>query len=600
MKRLVLFSLLLVFPVLAQHTLRVSPSTVQWGYFAAGVKPALTVKSGDTVTIDTIVGIPDMLEELGAPSDEPLREMKEMYAKVTDRGPGPHFMTGPVAIEGAMPGDVLEVEILEVRLRSSYGWMMIQPGAGALPEEFPYLRKKLVPLDSKTMTADFGNGIRLPLRPFFGNMGVAPPLGRIGSAAPGYHAGNVDNKWLVAGTKLYIPVQVPGALFAVGDGHASQGDGEVCVTAVETNLTGVFRFTVRKDKRLRWPRAESPTHFITMGLDEDLDEAARHATKEMIDYLVAERGLSRDDAYMLTSAAIDLHVTQVVDGVKGVHAMVAKSIFGAAGARKALIIDGQNNHAWRETTPVLKRILEETGLFQVSVATTPPKGGDMSVFKPDFAAYDVIVLNYNGDSWAADTKAAFDKYVREGGGVVSYHAADNAFPEWKEYNEMIAVGGWGGRTTDKFGPMVRFRNGKAVKDEKPGLPCGRHGARLPFLVTMRDPNHPIAKGLPVKWLHAADELYDSLCGPAKELTLVGTAHSDPANRGTGEEEPMLMTIRFGKGRIFHTTLGHDVPAMQCAGFIATLQRGAEWAATGKVTQPVPKDFPAAERVSVRE
>ena len=222
----------------------------------------------------------------------------------------------------------------------------------------------------------------------------------------------------------------------------------------------------------------------------------------------------------------------------------------------------------------------------------------MSAFKPDFSSYDVIVLNYNGDPWAAGTKAAFDSYVRGGGGVVSYHAADNAFPEWKEYNEMIAVGGWGGRTAEKFGPMVRYRDGKVVMGNETG-PCGRHGARLPFLVTMRDPAHPIANGLPATWLHAADELYDSLCGPAKELTVVGTAHSEPANKGTGEEEPMLMTIRFSKGRIFHTTLGHDVAAMQCAGFIATLQRGAEWAATGRVTQKVPTDFPTAERVSVR-
>ncbi|MCW5983362.1 MAG: acetamidase/formamidase family protein [Bryobacteraceae bacterium] len=311
----------------AQTVVRVTPATIQWGYFRAEAKPALTVKSGEVVTMDTIVGIPDMLEELGAEVDDPIREMKEMYAKVTDRGPGPHFLTGPVAVEGALPGDVLEVEILDVRLRSAYGWMMIQPGAGALPEEFPYLRKKLVRLDRENMTAEFAPGVRVPLRPFFGTMGVAPPLGRVGSSAPGYFAGNLDNKWLVAGAKVYIPVQVPGALFAAGDGHAAQGDGEVSVTALETNLTGDFRLTVRKDMKLTWPRAETPTHIIAMGLDEDLDEAARRATKELIDYLTRERGLSRDDAYMLTSAAVDLHVTQVVDGVKGVHAMLPKAIF---------------------------------------------------------------------------------------------------------------------------------------------------------------------------------------------------------------------------------------------------------------------------------
>ncbi|HSB15387.1 MAG TPA: acetamidase/formamidase family protein [Bryobacteraceae bacterium] len=589
----------LAYPAPAQHVLRVTPSTVQWGYFAEGKKPALTVKSGETVTMDTIVGIPDMLEELGATTDDSIREMKEMYAKVTDKGPGPHFLTGPIAIEGALPGDVLEVEILEIRLRSPYGWMMIEPGAGILPGEFPYLRKKLVPLDQRNMVAEFAPGVRLPVRPFFGNLGVAPPMGRIGSSAPGFHAGNLDNKWLVAGTKLFIPVQVPGALFAAGDGHASQGDGEVCVTAVETNLTGVFRFTVRKDMKLRWPRAETPTHIIAMGLNEDLDEAARHATTEMIDYLTSERGLSRDDAYMLTSAAVDLHVTQVVDGVKGVHAMLAKSIFGAEPALKALVVDGQNNHAWRETTPVLKQLLEQTGLFRVSVATAPAKGGDMTAFKPDFAAYNVVVLNYTGDPWTAATNAAFEKYVREGGGVVIFHAANNAFPDWKEFNEMIAVGGWENRTTEKSGPMIRFRDGKVTTDSKPGR-CGSHGARLPFQVAMRDRSHPITNGLPEVWMHAADELYDSLCGPAKNVEVLATAHSDPANRGTGENEPMLMTIRYGKGRVFHTALGHDPAAMQCAGFMTTLQRGAEWAATGKVTQKAPADFPTAEQVSLRK
>jgi acetamidase/formamidase len=311
----------------AQHVVRVTPSTVQWGYFAAEAKPVLTVKPGELVTIDTIVGIPEMLEELGAAADDPIREMKEMYARVKDRGPGPHFLTGPVAVEGAMPGDVLEIEIVEVRLRSPYGWMMIEPGSGALPEEFPYLRKKLIPLDRDKMVAEFAPGIRIPIRPFFGNLGLAPPMGRLGSAPPAYNGGNLDNKWLVAGTSLMIPVQVPGGLFSVGDGHAAQGNGEVCITAIETNLTGVFRFQVRKDRKLRWPRAETPSHIITMGLHESLDEAARLATKEMIEYLTVERGFSRDDAYMLTSAAADLHVTQVVDGVKGVHAMLPKAIF---------------------------------------------------------------------------------------------------------------------------------------------------------------------------------------------------------------------------------------------------------------------------------
>lgn len=316
-------------PVFAQHVVRVTPSTVQWGHFDADTKPVLTVQSGDMVTIDTICGIPEMLERLGA-SDDPVREMKEMYAKVKDRGPGPHFLTGPVAVEGAEPGDTLEVDILDIRLRSPYAWMMIQPQAGVLPDEFPYLRERLVRLDPKSNTADFAPGVRIPIHPFFGNLGVAPPMGRLSNGPPAYNGGNMDNKWLVAGTKVYFPVQVAGALFSVGDGHAVQGDGEVCGTALETNLTGVFRFTVRKNQKLLWPRAETPTYIITIGLHENLDEATRIATQEMINYLTTQRGMSRDNAYMLTSGAVDLHVTQAVDGVKGVHAMLPKSILGIA------------------------------------------------------------------------------------------------------------------------------------------------------------------------------------------------------------------------------------------------------------------------------
>lgn len=284
--------------------------------------------------------------------------------------------------------------------------------------------------------------------------------------------------------------------------------------------------------------------------------------------------------------------------MKKLFLFAVASVALAAPKPKVLIIDGQNNHAWRETTPVLKHLLEETGLFQVDVATTPAKGGDMSGFKPDFAAYKAIVSNYNGDDWSKETEAAFEKYVREGGGFVSFHAADNAFPKWQAYNEMIAVGGWGGRT-DKDGPMIRFRDGKAVLENKPGR-AGHHGKRLAYVITVRDPRHPIVAGLPLKFMHGADELYDSLRGPVKEFRLVATAWSDPANAGTGEDEPMLLAIRYGQGRIFHTTLGHDVPAMQCVAFIVTYQRGTEWAATGKVTQKVPRDFPTAEKVSVRE
>jgi acetamidase/formamidase len=312
----------------AQQVLHCTPETITWGYYGADVKPALRVASGATVRIETAGGLPDILEKLGVAATDPnLHDLKEIYAKVKEHGPGPHQLTGPVYVEGAAPGDVLQVDILETHLRSGYGWMMIEPGHGILPDEYPYMRSKLIPLNEKAGTAEFAPGIRIPIRPFFGSMGVAPPLGRADSAPPGAHTGNMDNKELVAGTTLFMPVHVPGALFSVGDGHAAQGDGEVTITAIESPLTGVFRFTVRKDLKQRWARAETPTHFMTMGFHETLDEAARRATSEMVDYLVTTRKLSRDDAYMLCSAAVDLQVTQVVDGQKGVHAMLPKSIF---------------------------------------------------------------------------------------------------------------------------------------------------------------------------------------------------------------------------------------------------------------------------------
>jgi len=216
-----------------------------------------------------------------------------------------------------------------IRLAIPYAYNTFRPGAGFLPDEFPYARTKIIPLDREKMIARFAPGIEIPLRPFFGSMGVAPPenLGRISSVPPWFHAGNIDNKEFVAGTTLFIPVHARGALFQVGDGHAGQGNGEVDITAMETSLTGVFQFIVRKDLRLRWPRGETPTHYITMGMHEDLREAARLAVEEMIDFLVTEKHLTREDAYMLTSVAADLSITQLVDGNKGVHAMIAKSIF---------------------------------------------------------------------------------------------------------------------------------------------------------------------------------------------------------------------------------------------------------------------------------
>jgi len=313
------------------HRLISNPRTVIWGYYDASTAPVLRVRSGDTVEIrSAMIASPEMLEGAGVrPADvEPAN--REIHREVKERGPGPHVLTGPVYVEGAEPGDVLEVQIQKVELALPYALNLFLPGEGALPEDFPYAKVKVFPLDAKSMMSRIAEGVEVPLLPFFGSMGVAPPIesGRISSAPPWVHAGNLDNKHLVAGTTLYIPVHARGALFSVGDAHAAQGDGEVDLAALETVLTGTFRLVVRKDMKLRWPRAETPTHWMTMGFDEDLDLAMKIAVREMIDFLAAEKKLTRDDAYMLSSVAADFHVTQVVDGRKGVHGMIAKSTFG--------------------------------------------------------------------------------------------------------------------------------------------------------------------------------------------------------------------------------------------------------------------------------
>jgi len=315
----------------AEHQLKAKPENIAWGYYWSAAKPVLTVKSGDVVEIQTVSGNPMNLERAGLKLDDIQPELRAVNNGVPRdaRGPGGHILTGPVFVEGAMPGDVLEVRILEIKMDVPYAYNSFRPGAGFLPEDFKDARTKIIPLDRERKIGRFGPGLDIPLKPFFGSMGLAPPeaMGKVNSAPPGIHAGNLDNKELVAGTTLFIPVHVAGGLFEVGDGHAGQGNGEVDITAMETSLTGTFQFVVRKDMKLKWPRAETPTHYITMGLDPDLTEATKIAVRETLDFLVTEKKMTREDAYMFTSIAIDFAITQLVDGTKGVHGMIAKSLF---------------------------------------------------------------------------------------------------------------------------------------------------------------------------------------------------------------------------------------------------------------------------------
>lgn len=265
---------------------------------------------------------------------------------------------------------------------------------------------------------------------------------------------------------------------------------------------------------------------------------------------------------------------------------------------KALIVDGQNNHRnWPDTSRMMKKYLEDSGLFAVEVATTAPQGTDAS-FKPEFKKYDVVVSNYNGAPWPQETREAFVDYVKGGGGFVVVHAANNAFGDWREYNEMIGLGGWGGRN-ERSGPYVYLdADGKLVRDDAQGS-GGHHGPQHPFQIVVRDADHPVTKGMPRAWMHVNDELYDMLRGPAENMHILATAYADPAKGGTGRHEPMIFTVEYGKGRVFHTPMGHGNDSQECVGFITTLVRGAEWAATGKVTTPIPDDFPTADETSRR-
>ena len=327
---------LLVLPAIASaqgspkiHELKASPTTVHRGFFDASLKPVLTIDSGDVVRLETATGNPRWFEKLGVPKDKIPAELYEVFQGVEGDGRGDHTLNGPIAIRGAEPGDMLEIRIRSVDVRLPIAGQGFAPNRGLLPDEFPYEKGRVTWIDVDRKVVQFAPGIEFPAKPFWGVIGVAPPtaMGRVSSGPPNVFGGNLDNRDLGSGSTLYLPVHVPGALLSIGDGHAMQGYGEVSLSAVETSLKGEIQVVLRKGHRLRWPRAETATHYITMGLDPDLDEAAKIATREMLDFLVETKGLSREDAYLLASAAMDLVVTQVVDVTKGIHAMIPKAIF---------------------------------------------------------------------------------------------------------------------------------------------------------------------------------------------------------------------------------------------------------------------------------
>jgi acetamidase/formamidase len=313
-----------------QHRLLASPKTVAWGYYDAAATPVLRVRSGDFVEVSTLLtSSPARLEAAGVKPADVEPALRAVYDSIKTHGPGGHILTGPIYVEGADSGDVLEVRIRQIDLAIPYAYNSFGRTSGFIPEDYQYSKTKIIPLDKKTMLAHFADGIDIPLHPFFGSIGVAPPasMGKVSSAPPGIYAGNLDNKELVAGTTLFIPVHTKGALLEIGDGHAGQGNGEVDITALETSLVGRFQLVVRKDLKLTWPRGETPAHWIAMGIDKDLVVATKIAVRQAIEFLVTMKGMNKDDAYMLVSTACDVDITQLVDGPVGVHVMIPKRIF---------------------------------------------------------------------------------------------------------------------------------------------------------------------------------------------------------------------------------------------------------------------------------
>lgn len=310
------------------HVLSPSPTTIAYGHYWSETPPVLRIHAGEYVRVHTLItSTPERLEGAGVPASQVEKELRDVQT-VRDRGPGGHVLTGPIYIEEAEPGDVLEIKIDSIDLAIPYGYNAIGQ-AGFLSDEIFDRKMKIIPLDKEKMLGHFAEGIDIPLRPFFGSMGVAPPkeAGRWNSAPPWIHGGNLDNKELVAGSSLFIPVHIKGALFEIGDGHAAQGNGEVDITAIETSLKAKLQFIVHKGRSLKWPRAETATHIITMGCDRDLNAATHIAVREMIRYLMEEKHLSQAEAYMLSSIAADVNITQLVDGNVGVHVMLPKRIF---------------------------------------------------------------------------------------------------------------------------------------------------------------------------------------------------------------------------------------------------------------------------------
>jgi len=312
------------------YELKASPQTVHRSFFDASLPPVLTIESGDIVKLETATGNPRYFESLGVPKEKIPAELYAVFEGVEGNGRGDHTLNGPIAVRGAQPGDTLEIKILSVDVRLPIAGQSFSPNRATLPEQFPYKKDRVLWIDLKKRTVEYAPGVEVPVAPFWGVIGVAPPagMGRVASGAPNVFGGNLDNRDLGAGSTLYLPVHAAGGLLSIGDGHAAQGHGEVCGGAIETSLKGEIQVILHKGgKRLRWPRAETPTHYVTMGLNTDLDEAARMATSEMLDFLEEKKGLSRDDAYMLASGSMDLIVTQIVDGTKGIHAMIPKNLF---------------------------------------------------------------------------------------------------------------------------------------------------------------------------------------------------------------------------------------------------------------------------------